>query len=73
MTTVGLPYANATADAAGRYWVVCPECGYAFRGTGGTEVKVTKSAALEYAIHYEKTHSETRQREDDLIRRVNSR
>ena len=53
---IGVPYGRADVDATG-YNVTCPECGYKFYGQrAGTEDKVTKSAGLEYAIHYEKTH-----------------
>ncbi len=54
-TKIGVPYGQAGLDGSG-YNVTCPECGYKFYGTGHTEDKVTKSAGLEYAIHYEKTH-----------------
>ncbi len=53
--TIGVPYAKAEVDNHG-YHVTCPTCGYKFYGKGRTEDKVTKSAGLEYAIHYEKTH-----------------
>jgi hypothetical protein len=54
--TIGFPYARASVDDANRYWVHCPECDASFRGVGSTEDKITNSAALEYAIHYEHTH-----------------
>ena len=55
-TTIGIPYGRSSVDDAGRYWVHCPGCDATFRGVGTTEDKITKSAALEYAIHYERTH-----------------
>ena len=54
----GVPYGRADVDATG-YYVTCPKCGYKFYGQGSTEDKVTKSAGLEYTIHYEKTHERT--------------
>ena len=54
--TIGVPYGRSSVDDAGRYWVHCPECDATFKGVGATEDKVTKSAGLEYAIHYERTH-----------------
>ena len=55
--TVGIPYSRSSLDEAGRYWVHCPKCDATFRGVGATEDKITKSATLEYAIHYERTHT----------------
>ncbi len=53
MTTRHIPEPG-TFYAAGVYWVNCPKCAASFKS--GTEDKVTKSAGLEYAIHYERTH-----------------
>ena len=57
--TIGIPYGRTRYDeATGHYWVHCAACGASFRGVGRTENQVTKSAALEYAIHYEKNHDD---------------
>ncbi len=45
-----------TFYAAGLLWINCPKCAASFKGVGATEDKITKSAALEYAIHYEGSH-----------------
>ena len=55
--TIGIPYATSFS-ASGFYWVTCPKCAASFRGVGATEDKVTKSANLEYSIHYERTHTD---------------
>ena len=55
--TIGIPYGAHSMDTTG-YYVECPECGYRFYGKGRSEDSITKSAGLEYAIHYEKTHDE---------------
>lgn len=55
---IGVPYGKAAVDDNG-YHVICPACGYKFYGQGRSEDQVTKSAGLEYAIHFEKTHEET--------------
>ena len=56
MTTNHIPEPG-TYYAAGLLWINCPKCAASFKGVGATEDKVTKSAGLEYAIHYETTHT----------------
>lgn len=55
---IGIPYAEASVDDQGNYYVTCPVCGDTFGSDSQAEDEATKDPVALYGAHYQMRHDQ---------------